>query len=538
MRNHLLLVWLIGSSLFVGCQSKAPDQEEKLSVEVVREIISVQTDPFGEILSEYESFDLLIQGGLIIDGSGQKGFLGDILIVKDRIVYVGPTDERKIQVNKRIDAAGKIVSPGFIDAHAHGDPVRQPAFRNFLSMGVTTIVLGQDGRSTPRRDLAPWMREVEYKRPGPNIATFVGHGTLREMSGVGFKRDPGNGLEKMKQQLANGLEAGAWGMTTGLEYTPGMYAGEEELQALAKVVGEHGGMIMSHIRNEDDDQLIASLDELLRQGTHCPVHVSHMKSVYGKGPERAEQILIRLAEARQTGIQVTADIYPYAASFTGIGIVFPSWARPPHNYSEVRRLKQAQLENYLRERVIKRNGPESTLFGTAPYAGKTLAQVAQEKGKPFEKVLMEDIGPRGASAAYFVMDEVLQQHLLRDSSVMVGSDGSPSMRHPRGYGSFAKIIETYVRQEGLFTLEEAIWKMTSLPARTIGFENRGRIAPDYFADLLIFQTEEIRATASFPNPHRLAEGFDYIIVNGNIAKEGAKWSSFRSGKMLKKPVRL
>lgn len=538
MRNHLLLISFACIYLLFGCQPTVSDQKPELAVEPVKEIVPVEQDILGDVLSVYESFDVHISGGTIIDGSGSSAVNGDVLIVEDRIVFVGPVDDREILAEKRIDASGKIVSPGFIDAHAHGDPVRGPSFQNFLAMGATTVVLGQDGRSTPKRDLRTWMDQVDAKSPGPNIATFIGHGTLREMSGVGFRKEPGIGLDKMKQQLADGMEAGAWGMSTGLEYTPGMYAGEEELQALAQVVGEYDGMIMSHIRNEDDDQLIASLDELLRQGAHCPVHVSHMKSVYGKGPERAEEILSKLNEARQSGIQVTADIYPYAASFTGIGIVFPSWARPPHNYGEVRRLKQAQLENYLRERVIKRNGPEATLFGTAPYAGKTLAQVAKEKGKPFEKVLMEDIGPRGASAAYFVMDESLQQRLLRDSAVMVGSDGSPTMRHPRGYGSFAKIIETYVQTEGLFPLEEAIWKMTALPAQTIGFEQRGKVQEGYFADILVFQPESIHATASFPSPHRLAEGFDYVIVNGKIAKEGAMWSPERNGKVLRKAVRL
>jgi N-acyl-D-aspartate/D-glutamate deacylase len=333
--------------------------------------------------------------------------------------------------------------------------------------------------------------------------------------------------------LQKQLEAGCFGMTTGLEYIPGMYAPAYELEYLAKIVGENHKLITSHVRNEDDDALEASLRELLAQGKYCQVHVSHMKSVFGKGAERAQEILNIIEEARQDSIAVTADVYPYTASFTGIGIVFPDWAKAPNNYKQVVRTRRKELATFLRDKITQRNGPEATLLGTPPYAGKTLAQIANEKNKPFEDVLIEDIGPTGASGAYFVMDDTLQETFLKSPFVMVCSDGSPTMRHPRGYGSFAKIIETYVQEKQLFPLEEAIRKMTYLSAQTMHLPDRGQVAAGKKADILVFDPRKVKAKATFEAPHQLAEGFSYVIVNGEIARTNQGMGTHRYGKILK-----
>jgi N-acyl-D-amino-acid deacylase len=290
---------------------------------------------------------------------------------------------------------------------------------------------------------------------------------------------------------------------------------------------------MSHMRNEDEDAIAESVAELVNQGlaSGANVHASHIKIVYGNDPQQAEDVLSIMRDAReQEGLRVTADIYPYSASFTGIGILFPDWALPPNNYDEVVESRRADLVEYLTNRVGMRNGPDATLFGTEPYAGMTLAEVAADLNKSFADVLIDDIGPNGASAAYFVMDEEVMAQFLIDPFVMVSSDGSPTMRHPRGYGSFAKIIHRFVMSEELLSLEEAIYKMSGLPAETLGLANRnmtatprGLIREGFAADLLIFDPPEIRDTATFENPHAYAEGFDWVFVNGvPVIEEGQR----------------
>ena len=491
--------------------------------------------PFDHFIANRStSFDLLIKNGEMIDGTGVPPVQADVLVNGDTIVFVGKVDTTKITAGQTMDASGMVVTPGFIDTHAHGDPLETPAFENFLAMGVTTIFLGKDGGSPAVEDIGTWMQQVADTIPGVNIGMFVGHGTLRMMTKVNYHQRPTEEmLQKMGDLLKSQLDAGCFGMTTGLEYIPGMYAPAYELEYLAKIVGEHDKLITSHIRNEDDDALEASIRELLQQGKYAQVHVSHLKSVFGKGAERAQEILDLLEQARQDSIVVTADVYPYTASFTGIGIVFPDWAKTPNDYKQVVRTRRNELATFLRNKVNQRNGPEATLLGTPPYAGKTLAQIATEKNKSFEEVLIDDIGPTGASGAYFVMDDTLQETFLQAPFVMVCSDGSPTMRHPRGYGSFAKIIETYVQEKQLFPLEEAVRKMTYLPAQTMHLPDRGHLAEGKKADILVFDPQNVKAMATFEEPHQLAQGFSYVIVNGKIARSDGGMDTKRYGQVLK-----
>lgn len=492
-----------------------------------------QTLELATLQERYGSFDLIIHGGMVIDGSGAEARRADIAIAQNEIVYIGEIDTLRWQAKRVVNASGKMVSPGFIDTHSHGDPLRTPDFENFLAMGVTTITLGQDGFSPDYPQLGDWLELVKQETIHPNLVMFVGHGSLRLMSGVGFVPDPTRSqLDSLGKLLQIALDAGCFGMSTGLEYTPGMYGNAEELAYLAKIVGANGKMIMSHLRNEDDDAMDTSIDELLAQGQFCPVHVSHIKVVYGKGPDRAKEILGRLAKAREEGIPVSADVYPYTASYTGIGIVFPDWAKAPHNYQAVKQSRADELAAYLRMRVTKRNGPEATLLGTGAYQGKTLAEVAALQQKPFEQILMDDIGPEGASGAYFVMDGPLQEVFIADPGVMICSDGSPVGHHPRGHGTFAKIIETYVLEKQLIGLEEAIRKMTGLPAQTLGLTDRGRIQTGFRADLLVFDPAEVKAHATYENPFQLASGFDVVIVNGQISREGNALAQTRHGQIL------
>lgn len=481
------------------------------------------------------SFDILITNAKILDGTGAEAFTADLLVRDDSIAFVGDVDERKITVMKKIDADGKILSPGFIDAHAHGDPLVDADFLNFLHMGVTTICLGQDGFSYGSENLTSWMTQIDASGLGVNVLSFIGHSTLRELSGTDFVSVPTESqLASMQEILRQGIQRGAYGLSTGLEYTPGYFAQAHEMTALAQVVGENKGILMSHMRNEDDDQVEKSINELLAQGAFAPVHISHFKVVYGKGAERGRFLLAKLDSARLAGIDVTADVYPYTASYTGIGIVFPEWAKAPNDYKKVKAARRDELANFLRERINKRNGPDATLFGNGDWRGMTLAQVADSLAIPFEDVLIDVVGPEGASGAYFVMNEDLQTVLLQDSLTCISSDGSPTMHHPRGYGSFAKIIRHYVNEKQALTLADAIRKMTSLPASIVGLEKRGAIKVGYKADLLVFDPKEIRDKATYEEPHRLAEGFEYVIVNGRIAKSPDEKENYRYGLFLRK----
>lgn len=490
--------------------------------------------PLASIPGADIPFDLWIRGGQVVDGSGRGAFAADVLLRADTIAYVGEVPAGLVVARDTIDAGGKYVTPGFLDPHAHGDPFATPDFQNFLAMGVTTISLGQDGFSPQKENMGVWLDSLDQQGTGTNVLFFAGHSTLRQLSGVGFHADPSVAqIESLQALLARQIEAGCWGLSTGLEYTPGMYASAAELDALAAITGRYGRVLMSHVRNEDDDALRSSLEELLVLGRHCRVHVSHLKSVYGKGAARAEEILAWLDSARQEGISVTADLYPYSASYTGIGIVFPAWAKAPNDYAAVLKSRRAELAAYLRDRVNRRNGPEATLIGTGPFTGKTLADIARETGKPFEAVLMDDMGPTGASGAYFVMNDELQERLAQDTLIMFCSDGSPTGFHPRGHGTFARVIETYVREKHLFSLEEAVRKMTSLPAQTIGMKDRGLITAGYRADVLVFDPANVRERASFPDPLQLASGMDYVIVNGKIALQSGVFAAERPGRVLR-----
>ncbi|WP_083750127.1 N-acyl-D-amino-acid deacylase family protein [Rhodohalobacter halophilus] len=473
----------------------------------------VQTD--GEIT--------VILNADIIDGSGEDRFRGDLLIRNGVIDEVGAVNPGSYPDARVIDAAGRVLAPGFIDLHSHGDPLKTPRFDNFLAMGVTTISLGQDGGSPNTDDVSGWMDRVDSVQTGPNVLHFQGHGTLRRVTETPQQPDLSDEkLQEMVSLLRSSMEAGSFGMTTGLEYSFGRYTTMNELSALGRTVAEFDGVVMSHVRNEDDDKVEDSIMELIEQGRQSgvKVHVSHIKIVYANDPSRAEDVLHIMNEARDQGLEITADVYPYAASFTGISILFPAWATEG-DFEQVVAERRDELAEYLRNRVNMRNGPEATLFGTAPWAGMTLAEVADSLNKPFEDVLIDDIGPGGASAAYFVMNENVMKRFLQDPFVMVSSDGSPTMRHPRGYGSFAKIIQNYTVEGDLLTLEQAIHKMTGQSAELLGLSDsqkvdtpRGLIKEGFAADLVLFDSNLVQDMATFEEPHQPAQGFDWVFVNG------------------------
>ena len=488
------------------------------------------------VVSPQTAGDFVIWGGEIIDGTGNASYKADILIKDDKITFIGQIDTNKVNATV-IHADGKIVAPGFIDPHAHGNALSDN-FENFLAMGVTTVLLGQDGASPVNQssfgDAKAYFDNLEGKPKLINLSFLCGHGTMRSRLGLADrKRLSEEEMESLKALTSSSMEAGCYGLSTGLEYLPGSLADERELTAIAKVVGRFDGIMMSHMRSEDDSLMNISLQELKQLSRFCRAHVSHIKVVYGKSPERGMEILEQLRTSHQAERNLTADVYPYMASYTGIGIVFPSWAKTRKAFESAKLHKRKELEQYLHDKIMARNGPRATLFASRPFVGKTLEEVSKESGKDFVDILMS-IGPQGASGAYFVMDESLQEVFITDPKIAIGSDGGPHLRHPRSYGSFAKVIRKYVVAEEKLALTTAIHKMSGLTASIIGLSKRGTIKKDNHADLLIFDPQKFIDHSSFTNPYSLSTGIEWIFINGQLVRKNEKVINPNCGVLLKK----
>ncbi|MBX2814514.1 MAG: hypothetical protein KTR24_00885, partial [Saprospiraceae bacterium] len=305
-------------------------------------------------------YDLLIMDGLLIDGSGMTGRYDAILVSGDSIAYVGPLDTAKIDYRRHLDARQNVVTPGFIDLHAHGDPMQSSSFINFLNMGVTTVVLGQDGSSPLSKNPEDYFGQLEGLPLLTNIAMMAGHGTLRKLADAAINA-PANSedLNQMQQMLSKMMVAGCYGMSSGLEYVPGMWADSTEMVSLAQVIGEHEGVLMSHIRSEDEDQIDASITELGWNAPFCRTHVSHLKVTYGKNVGQGAEVLTKINQfASLAGFPMTAEVYPYMASYTGIGIVFPPWAKTPSAFEAAKATRYEELRTFLKDKVMQRNGPE------------------------------------------------------------------------------------------------------------------------------------------------------------------------------------
>jgi len=479
---------------------------------------------------------LLLRDVLLVDGSGAPARDADVLVRDGRIERIGRIaagDARGLRV---VEGGGRVLAPGFIDLHTHGDPLGAD-YTQFLAMGVTTVLLGQDGGSPSLPDkgrepgsLPAWMDAVTQATLDVNVATLSGHGALRRRAGIddGTRRPSDAQLAKLQAILEHDLRSGAFGMSTGLEYVPGRYAELRELASLGPVIARANGVAMSHMRNEDAGDVRESIRELVAASGPARAHVSHLKMVYGKGVDQAESLLGFMQLLRTPAQPLTADAYPYEASYTGVAILFPEWALPPSDYDEVRAARHGELRAWLQRRMEQRNGPEALLFGTGPHAGKTLAQVAAERGLPYPDLLLE-IGPGGGQAAHFVMDRALQDRLLLDPNVALGSDGSPGGSHPRSAGTFARFIEEFAAS-GRLPLEEAVRKATALPASILGLADRGTVRVGSAADLVLFDPSKVRARADYVDPKAWAEGFDLVVVNGEPA--------FEAGEAVARPGRL
>jgi N-acyl-D-amino-acid deacylase len=489
-----------------------------------------------------ESYDVLIRGGSIHDGSGGAPIVADVLIRGDRIVTVGAA--RGATARQIIDAAGKVVAPGFIDTHSHGDPLVDASFENFALQGVTTVLLGQDGASpgydpdapaAARKSLSEWMSAMTHAKLQTNVAALVGHGTLRLQTGVDISPLPTPAqIAAMQGRLAEALDAGAFGLSSGLEYVPGRYAPREELVALARTVGARKGLVVSHLRSEDADKVIEAIDELLEQGRHAQVHLSHLKIVFAKSATDGERVIELLNAARRRGVAVTADVYPYLAGYGDLSLVYPPWAKTRQEWERAAASNRVALETYLRERIALRGGPEAILLAEAPYTNRTLAQVAQEAQLPAERVVIDVLGYGGPSAAHFNMRADVQDRFLAWEHASIATDGGPNLQHPRSWGTYPKVLEELVRARELMSLPEAVRKMTSLPAAIVGLEGRGRIAAGSLADIVVFDPQRVRATATWDRFAQAPEGVAHVLVNGCVQVEDGRMTPNACGRLLRR----
>jgi N-acyl-D-amino-acid deacylase len=505
--------------------------------------------------SAVADFDLLIANGRIVDGTGNPWFQADLAIKDGRIVALGKIDPQRAA--RTVDATGKIVAPGFIDVHTHIESGinRLPQAENFLRMGVTSVVTGNCGSSALR--LGEWFAQLERGGFSLNIAALYGHNIVRrEGMGGDFNRPPApEELNKMRELIEQAMREGAVGFSTGLEYVPGTYAKTDEIAELAKVSARYGGVYATHMRNEDAT-VEQSIKESLEIGAlaSCPVEISHFK-ISSKARWGASTITIKMVEeARARGQQVTVDQYLYPASSTGIGILFPSWLFDGGNEQTKERLQDKPTRERVKREMIAKAAQDGfkdfsfayvASFQTDPsFNGKNIAEITQAVRQKSDadaqaEQALEILQAGGAQMVLRKMSEQDVERIFRQPFTMIASDSgvhdvnSPSIPHPRGFGNNARVLAVYLREKKLVGLEEAIRKMTSLPAQTFKLWERGLLRPGMAADVIVFDEKTVQDHATFEQPKRYATGFDYVIVNGQVVIEKAQHTGAKAGKILR-----
>jgi N-acyl-D-amino-acid deacylase len=473
---------------------------------------------------------VLIQGALVIDGSGGPARRADVRLRGDRIAEVGQLARQ--QGERVVAANGLALAPGFIDTHSHHDRGldTSPDALAMVSQGVTTIVVGQDGGGS---NLKKFFADLESHPVSVNVASYAGHGAIRRaVLGQDFARPAtATEIERMKTLVKTEMDAGALGLSTGLEYDPGIYSTRDEVIALAKVAADAGGRYISHIRSEDRTFWDA-LDELIAIGrvNRMPVQVSHLKLGMHDLWGQADKAISVLDHARASGVQVTADVYPYTYWQSNLGVLYPK-----RNFTDPTETAFVLAHVSL---------PGDIIFNSFPahsdYVGKTLADVARLRNATPEQTLMSLLAePAGESAGIVAkgMSEADVQRLMQWPFANVCSDGQSFGLHPRGFGSFVKVLGPWVRDRKLFSLEEAVRKMSSLAAANVGIRDRGRIAPNYFADLVLFNVATVADRADFGNAQAQAVGIATVWVNGQIVFENRKPTGVHSGRPLRRDAR-
>lgn len=528
-----------------------------------------------------DKYDLIITGGVVYDGLGNPAKELDIAIKDDRIVRIGEKLAGK-KAARIIQANGMAVSPGFIDMHTHTDIglLANPLAESHIRQGITTEISGNCGSSPfpvadevyeemkkavkdkydidlDWRDINGFFRRLEEKGMALNYVTLLGQGDLRGKV-VGFDDRPASPeqITRMKAILEENMKAGAWGLSTGLEYAPGSYATTEEIIELCHVVAANNGIYASHMRDEGDT-LLEAMDETVRIAREAGVstQISHFKVAYPRNWHKIDAAIEKLDRAKEEGLPVMADRYPYIAGSTGLSLYFPLWARQGTTKDFIARLKDPSLDEKLRAHVREQGEKigswENIVICSVAtdrnrhLEGKNILEAAAEAGKdPYDfmrDLLIEE--ENQVNMISFMMKEENLQRILAHPLVSIGSDGSAvapygvlhkGKPHPRFYGTFPRVLGKYVREEKIMSLPEAIRKMTSIPADKFGFSGRGRIGEGYYADLVIFDPGRVIDRATWEDPHQYPEGIEYVVVNGEIAVEGGETTGALAGRILKK----
>jgi len=504
-------------------------------------------------------YDLLIKGAIIVDGTGNPRSWGDVAVVEGRIAALGHL--KSARARRAIDASGLVACPGFIDIHTHSDATLlvNPRADGKVRQGVTLEVVGHCGYSLAPlygeavematdalsqhdlelswRTVGEYLGAVEHRGIALNFATVVGHGCLR-VGAMGHVRRPPtrDELDLMKRRLSLALAEGAFGLSTGLVYPPSSYAAPEEIIDLARVLAYHGGIYFTHLRNESA-QLLEAVREAIRVGEEAgvPVQICHHKVIGEPNWGKVVETLRVIDQARLRGVDITLDQYPYTASATSLTVIIPGWAQEGGKETLLNRLRDPELRARLREEV------EENQRRIGGWARLRVSSVQSAANKQYEGLSIEDIAERrGACPVDVALDLILEERgnvgcvrfgmheddvrtVMRHPAVMVGSDGralavdgplSVGKPHPRSYGTFPRVLGKYVREEEVLTLEDAVRKMTSLPAARLGLWDRGLLRPGFWADIVLFDPSRVRDRATYDNPHQYPEGIHWVLING------------------------
>lgn len=509
------------------------------------------------LLSAQEHCDILIRNGKIIDGTGNNWHYGDIAVKDGKIMKMGRALD--LDAVRTIDASGLIVAPGFIDVHTHieGDEDKAPAAESFIYDGVTTVVTGNCGASSI--DLARYFEKLDSIRLSINVASLIGHNDVRKAVMGRANRDatPAE-MRQMEALVEKAMKDGAVGLSTGLIYIPGTYTKTPEIIDLAKVAARYNGVYASHMRDEGD-KVTDAINEALTIGHEAkiPVEISHFKVSGQQNWGRSKATLAMIEAARNEGIDVTIDQYPYTASSTSISTLLPDEILADGQDSIVARLQRPDVKkyvtDYMMQRLKKRKLKHFSYAVVASYKpdstynGKSVEQINLMKGKKHKmkaeaETVIDIMMNGGASAVFHGMSEEDVKRIMQypfnmfgcDASIRVWNEGMP---HPRGYGTNARVLGKYVREEKLITLEEAVRRMTSLPAHKFQLRNRGLLAEGMYADIVVFDENTVKDLATFEKPHAYSTGFQYVLVNGRITVDGGKHTGLRNGMAVYGPAK-
>jgi N-acyl-D-amino-acid deacylase len=503
---------------------------------------------------EPDRVDILITGGSVFTGDSDKLMQLELGISQNKIVYLGK--EFNGEADRIISAEGLVISPGFIDMHTHLDPLMNiPDAKSHLMQGVTTALGGPDGGGF--WPFVENMDSVDQLDLGLNVAYLVGHNRIRNsVMGMDNRAPTDTELAEMLEQVAIAMDAGAYGISTGLKYLPGAFSEVDEVIELSKIASAKGGIYTSHLR-EEGLGLIDGVHEAIIIGreANIPIVLTHHKAIGMPAWGQSKVTLAMVDSARKLGIDVMLDQYPYTASYTGISVLIPAWARAGGQDAFIERTEIPQLKdsilagiefNILNDRGggdLKRVQLAKTPWDPT-LSGKTLEDWAVREGlvpnaENGAILVMQAQVSGGGTAIYHAMDEADVERIMQHPMTMIGSDGrltnlDVGWPHPRWYGTFPRVLGTYVREKKVLDLPTALHKMTTMPANRLGFPDRGYIKEGYVADITIFDPETIQDNSKFTDPHHYPTGVEYVLVNGQVALENGDVTKSRSGKLLRK----